>query len=759
MADPNNPSDTNELNANTAALNQNTVALNSNTTAAENNSKAIDKQVESDQKHSAIQQILTKAINDKTSAVLANAKANDLADEVSRRGEDIRLRYSKFLENNKDKLMMLPALTLGASQALEKYNSTLNTIGKNETLSGSIDNIKNKLSSIPLAGELFDKVRKSLGAEVPLNNMVKAMDQTNAFKDAIINAGAASGNIGAAFGFLTRDVAQTGAYLGSLSDHFANVSKATGISYNSISDYYMQIQKLPPALENGKNTLNVYGISVGDTANRLDFTTSLLRVAEGSFSSFEDAIGDATAAINNYNASGDDAINFTAQIGKLTSDLGVPITTARNYMRDFSKQMEFVGNNIDASANTFARLYNGFKQTGISAQAASELVSSFTGRIQSLDVAQKAFISAQTGGPGGLRGAFQLEQMLREGKYDEVFEKVRQTMQKQLGGRIVSIEEAGKSEAAASQYQRQISMLRQGPLGEFAKTDREAMRMLEGFSKGFGPGGAREFTKERAITEAAGRGEVLEKSRVNFMSMINAETENLQVKSNIQVGSLLIDKATLAGQELSPLKTFTTEQREAAAREATKTSVVSDVSRAMPLIKEYMPGRGETKLNLAGPVDKGITERIAQVFPKQEIVNEFHKMTETMGSAAKTITDEFKAYTSGLYDKLGKEITEKIGQSKGSAIELELGTVSAVQSVLKTTSLEQTAEKTATATMAAKSKEAETFLAAGAPKSSQNITVHVQGDCPHCRLQFNRTAKTEHGEATTPSPLSLGGLE
>ena len=68
------------------------------------------------------------------------------------------------------------------------------------------------------------------------------------------------------------------------------------------------------------------------------------------------------------------------------------------------------------------------QNTGMTGQHAMEVVKGMTDSIAGMSVAQKAFLSSQTGGPGGLMGAFQIEKDLREGKIDKVFDKVRQTM-------------------------------------------------------------------------------------------------------------------------------------------------------------------------------------------------------------------------------------------------------------------------------------------------------------------------------------------
>jgi hypothetical protein len=125
-----------------------------------------------------------------------------------------------------------------------------------------------------------------------------------------------------------------------------------------------------------------------------------------------------------------------------------------------------------------------------------------------MGLAQKAFLSAQTGGPGGLMGAFQIEKMLKEGDIEGVFKKVRDQMQKQLGP-IVTLEDAASSPAAAAQLARQTAMLRSGPLGAMARTDQDAYRILESMKTGAPPPAALGDTVQAAM----GRGEEMEARR------------------------------------------------------------------------------------------------------------------------------------------------------------------------------------------------------------------------------------------------------
>ena len=74
--------------------------------------------------------------------------------------------------------------------------------------------------------------------------------------------------------------------------------------------------------------------------------------------------------------------------------------------------------------------------------------------------------------------------MISEGKLDEVAKMAEDSLKKQMGGKIVSQQEASQSEQAAAQYQKQLMLVRQGPLGQFAQDEQSAMKLVESFSKG-----------------------------------------------------------------------------------------------------------------------------------------------------------------------------------------------------------------------------------------------------------------------------------
>jgi hypothetical protein len=120
---------------------------------------------------------------------------------------------------------------------------------------------------------------------------------------------------------------------------------------------------------------------------------------------------------------------------------------------------------------------------GVPAQNAIEMFRNYTNTMKGMNISQQAFVSGMSGGPGGLRGAFQMDNLIRQGKFDELRQKVEATIRK-MTGPIVSLDEAQRSESAAAQYTRQIQLLQQGPLGQMAKTRPEAEALLQAMRDG-----------------------------------------------------------------------------------------------------------------------------------------------------------------------------------------------------------------------------------------------------------------------------------
>jgi ribosomal protein S13 len=121
--------------------------------------------------------------------------------------------------------------------------------------------------------------------------------------------------------------------------------------------------------------------------------------------------------------------------------------------------------------------------------------------------------------------------MMNEGKIDEVFEKVRMQMQKQFG-KIVSVEEAANSPQAAAQLVKQRAILKQGPLGQFAKDDQTASKILEAF-RAKEEGKTTVPLSESILKEQMDRGTQIEEQSYTELTKIRALLESQRGQANI----------------------------------------------------------------------------------------------------------------------------------------------------------------------------------------------------------------------------------
>lgn len=254
-----------------------------------------------------------------------------------------------------------------------------------------------------------------------------------------------------------------------------DTATATQLPIDAVEKYYGELGLVPKALDQQVKS----GTDANKTVNML---TATIQYATGSGRKYTDVIEDLKTAFRDYNITGEEALKFTARMGQIANRFGFELEDVRAALRGTADVFKMFGNEAEGAADIMNEFLGPLTsgKFGLSGHAAIEVVKGLTEGIRGMGIAQKAFLSAQSGGPGGLMGAFQIEKLLREGKIDEVFDKVKQQMTKQFG-QIVTLDEASKSPQAAAQLTKQMMILRQGPLGQFAKDDQSAIRLLEAF--------------------------------------------------------------------------------------------------------------------------------------------------------------------------------------------------------------------------------------------------------------------------------------
>lgn len=317
-------------------------------------------------------------------------------------------------------------------------------------------------------------------------------------ESAYMKAAAATGELGKvmdATGQNFEDISKLTMIQGQL---MVDTGKATNKGQDAIASYYGTLSKIPGVLTEVVK-------SASGAANGISMFAAAIQVADGSGRSADDIGEDLKKAYSAYALKADDALNFSVKLAEAQRNNGVTmdvfksaIHSTADAFKGFADTGGAANKMAEGGINIFNNYIDGLKKTGTSAEEATRMVQGMTNQIKEMGLGQKAFLSAQTGGPGGLMGAFQIDKMLKDGDIEGVFKKVRDQMQKQLGP-IVTLDDATNSPAAAAQLVKQKTMLMSGPLGGMAKTDTDAYRILESMKTGTPPPRALTDTVQKAM--------------------------------------------------------------------------------------------------------------------------------------------------------------------------------------------------------------------------------------------------------------------
>lgn len=374
----------------------------------------------------------------------------------------------------------------------------------------------NKLNAIKnvLPKEIQDAVDK-------FKNLAGSVDTIRNVENQLMKLQIQSGDLGPA-------LKSFGDNLQGLDQHVTNfgakmkfVANATGTTTEETTRFAMGLMQAPGLLNEVTNL-------VGASGEKLDLMSAALKVARA-VGIDHNAVQEMMVKQNyNFNSSGEKTIEIISRMHQAVSASGVPFELLRKSVDSISESFKFFGNQSQAAITIMTNLGPALRDSGLGPAAIQELVNGVAGAVKELNIAQKAFISVQTGGVGGLQGAFQIEQSMREGKLDEVVQKTFDTIQKQFGGPIVTLEEAANDQQAAAQLVKQTAMLRAGPLGSIVKSDQEAYRLLEAFKTG-GAGGAVTAlaTPEEAVNETLKAGEEIQKRQETILTKIGNEAEHM----------------------------------------------------------------------------------------------------------------------------------------------------------------------------------------------------------------------------------------
>ncbi len=352
-------------------------------------------------------------------------------------------------------LMTLPGMSGAAGQALSSAFSQDQNIGK-------------------LVAGLKNIVGGNIAALEANNQMANAM-LANAAKIGNITFKPGE-NIGDAYLEFNKSIAQTEKLLLGLHD-------STGVQTEQLSELYTQMSRMPNIFEKTGEATTALGKNINVSGQDMNALEAITKVAAGTFQELGVVTDKVRDMRGKYNMSTESSLQLISMESVSSQKLGIDLETTASVMEGMIEKVGMLSNNVEASDRVFENMASRLNQVGISGKQAGSIIKTFTDQVGGLEIAQRAFLSQQSGGPGGLMGAFQITKMISEGKLDEVAKMAEASLKKQMGGRIVSMEEASRSEQAATQYTKQLKLLQGGAFGSLAHDENSAIKLLESFGK------------------------------------------------------------------------------------------------------------------------------------------------------------------------------------------------------------------------------------------------------------------------------------
>jgi hypothetical protein len=305
-----------------------------------------------------------------------------------------------------------------------------------------------------------------------------------------------------------------------------DTAAASAMSAGEVGKLYAQLQTIPGAFQEMSTS-----VTVG--SKELTLLDASLKVAAGSGQDAGEIMGFMKEQVSELGGSTKDAITEVAELSIVSDKLNLPFKDLQGYVRASSSALREFGNNAQGNLKIVSELAPALQRVGVSNQMVGEISKYVIDGIAGMTTAQKAFISAQTGGPGGLRGAAQIDLLLEQGKTEEVFGKIKQNLNQQFGGKFVTRKEAAGSEEAAGQFQKQIMFLTGPAGGGIAKDEKTAAKLLEAFSTGLSDIPNELKNPQMAANTILSQGTKLQERANSYLASMDAKMKDASATSQV----------------------------------------------------------------------------------------------------------------------------------------------------------------------------------------------------------------------------------
>lgn len=403
-------------------------------------------------------------------------------------------------------------------------------------VSGSIKNLtQNVLPSFGISGPVTGIIEK-IGA------YESAADAARTFESSMISAAGASGRLN---DMLNRtDGLNTFDQFASLFvEKSANIGNATNQNAKDVMAWQQSLMQI-------KGGLDAIVPSIGYASEDMDALTAAITVSAGAGLKVKDTLDMMTSQYMNFGTAAEDSIEDVAKLAMVAQDLEVPLEKIKGGVNSVVSSLIYYKDNTEAAVNITSRLGSSLKEAGMSPEAISKLTSAVAQNVAGMQLAQRAFLSQQAGGPGGLAGGYQIELLKQQGKLDEVQKMTEEALKKQFGGRVVTLDEAAQDEGAARQLAKQVQLATSGPT-KVVDTEAQAFALFKAMKEGTT---SDVLSGVDAINQAAEQGksriarQESEINKLNNAAIIAASNASLMAAENSRLVSEAF-RATLENTE------------------------------------------------------------------------------------------------------------------------------------------------------------------------------------------------------------------
>jgi len=496
-------------------------------------------------------------------------------------------------EGAKIALLGLTGLAINARVAFEGLGGV--DPGNINTFSGQLRQLEESLSGTPLAASLaknsitsmLDGMKDKIAPDIFKNlkssshgvvlkfitDMAQKADNMTRLQASLIAVSAATGNLSNIYEKAGAGLNNINAVLVRHEDAMHATVAATGAAPKEVEKYYMALGHVPGALESIVSS----GTAAGGNMNML---TAVMKMAAGNGRAVEAVTKDMGDAWKSFAMKGEVALTFVNRFSELANNLGVEfddmkaaLSGAAGAFKDIGDAGKHQEGIVDGLTNMMNKYIFSLKEAGMTGKHAADVAAGVADGFTKMTVGQRAFLSAQTGGPGGLLGGLQIQKMLRDNDIPGMQKKMMEAMQKQLGP-IITMDEALKGgQAGAAKFERQTQMMMKGPLasGMGIKTEMDAAKMLEAM-KAMQEGKApKELGKGPDTLQAAiNKGTDIEKQTYSEVTKTNVRLDALNRSTDFIAGGFAATNfgiARGANADLSKLQKARAEQMSAAGKE------------------------------------------------------------------------------------------------------------------------------------------------------------------------------------------------